>query len=143
MSPPTTTGSTTRGTTPSNGAPVATAFADTIGNAASRIRARKASSETSNSWLPSAARSTPTALSTSTICRPASRSPSMRAVPSADGLRKSPAKTVIVFGVLGQQPLAEPGDARQPAGLPALDGRDLVDVVEVEDGKGHRRTGLG
>ena len=84
----TTTGRTARLATLGNGVPSAwSAFAEMTAKSDSAIRAANASSLTSNSWLPSAAASSPSAFRTATICLPASRSPSTRAVPSADGLR--------------------------------------------------------
>src|SRR5690606_8717162 len=43
----------------------------------------------------------------------------------------------------GQEPPPQCRHARQPTRLPALHGRDLVHVVQLEDGDGDGRVGLG
>ncbi len=86
--PPAATGTIADVGTPANGCPPASVtLVETSRNFASARCARNAASDTSNSWLPNVAQSTPAAFSTATICRPASGCPSTLAVPSADGDR--------------------------------------------------------
>ncbi len=74
--------------TPGNGWPPASVtFVETSRNFACARWARNAASDTSNSWLPNVAQSTPVAFRTSTMCRPAIGFSSTIAVPSAEGDR--------------------------------------------------------
>ena len=80
------TGTTAWVTVPAKGCPsLSVTLDETMRNFDSAMRARRPASPMSNSWLPNVAQSTPSAFNTPTICRPARRSPSTRAVPSAEG----------------------------------------------------------
>ena len=129
------TGTTAVGTVPGNGAPEASVtLLATILNFDSASRARNAASGMSNSWLPSVAQSSPSVLSTATICRPASRSPLTRAVPMRRRRHVIAAQRRDQVRHARLQARAEVRHPRQAAGLSRFDRADLVDVVEVEDG---------
>ena len=59
---------------------------------------------------------------TSTICRPASRWPSTVAVLRADGLSRSPARTVKVFGFSARRFARSVATRANPPSVPPLTG---------------------